>query len=167
MATSEEIRKWVSALADQDGLVREKNRKKLEGIGKSATPYLLTALKDPKTHRRWEATKALRSIADPAAAADLVDRLMDESDEIRWLAAEALIALQGAAVVPLLNALVQHFNSVWLRQGAHHVLHTLERNHMLDESLQQVLDALRSIEPEMTAPWAAERALENLMRNSS
>lgn len=166
MVAASEIQIWIAALGDKDGQVREQNRLKLERIGKTATPFLIKAMKDPSPHVRWEAAKALKSIADPDAAPVLVATLMDESIEVGWLAAEALLSLGRPAVLPLLNALVDHFDSVRLRQGAHHVLHTMERKHQLDSTIQPVLDALRSIEPEVTVPWAAERALEALMHKS-
>ncbi len=44
---------------------------------------------------------------------------------IRWLAAEGLIGLGEAGLRPLLEALVHHSDSAWLREGAHHVLKAL------------------------------------------
>jgi hypothetical protein len=38
----------------------------------------------------------------------------------------------------------------------------LERFHQLDPKVQEVLEALRDIEPSVSAPWAAERAIEHI-----
>jgi hypothetical protein len=62
----------------------------------------------------------------------------------------------------LLEGIIRHFDSMRFRQGAYHVLHMLERLHHLDPEIQDVLDALRSIEPSASAPWAAERAIEHI-----
>lgn len=158
----EEIAQWLAALGSKDGMERQRARLALVEIGKPVLPYLLEALKDNHQQVRWEAAKALGSINETDAAPALVDALMDESSEVRWLAAEALIGLREQAVVPLLLALEKHFKSVWLREGAHHVLHDLGRYHLLNKPTQQVLETLRSLEPEVTIPWAAKVALESL-----
>jgi HEAT repeat protein len=161
----EEIAKWMAALSSKDGMERQHARLALVEIGKPAIPYLIEALKDKHQQVRWEAAKALGSIQDPTAAPALTEALMDECTEVRWLAAEGLIALREEAVVPLLHAMEKHFDSIWLRHGAHHVLHALERYDLLDEKTLQVLDALRSIQPAVTVPWAAHAALESLNKN--
>jgi HEAT repeat protein len=84
---------------------------------------LLARLADHANHiRRWEAAKALSEIADPVIAPELVATLEDSSPDIRWLAAEGLIALERAALPSLLQTLMAHSESVWLREGAHHIL---------------------------------------------
>lgn len=161
-ANREAIAKLMAALGSKHGMERQHARLALVELGKLAVPHLIEALKDKHQQVRWEAAKALGSIKDSSAAPALVEALRDESSEVRWLAAEALIALRERAVVPLLLALEIHFKSVWLRHGAHHVLHALERYGLLDEKTLQVLDTLRTIEPAVTVPWAAHAALESL-----
>jgi HEAT repeat protein len=156
------IVKLMAALSNKNGLQRQRARLALVEMGKSAVPHLIEALKDDHQQVRWEAAKALGSINDPNAAPALVEALMDESSEVRWLAAEALIALREQAVAPLLLALEKQFKSVWLRQGAHHVLHDLARYQLLNEPTLQVLEAVRGLEPEVTIPWAARAALDSL-----
>lgn len=158
----EEIAQWIAALGSKDGMERQRARLALVEMGKVAVPYLIEALKEVHHQVRWEAAKALGSLNDPDAAPALVEALMDESSEIRWLAAEALIALREPAVVPLLLALEKNFKSVWLRHGAHHVLHDLGRYHLLNKPTLQVLETLRSLEPVVAIPWAAKVALESL-----
>jgi HEAT repeat protein len=162
--TSKKIIKLLAGLGGKDGMDRQHARLALVEIGQPSVPFLIEGLTDSNNQVRWEATKALGSINDPAAAPALVNALMDECTEVRWLAAEGLIGLQRAALVPLLQALEKHFDSVWLRHGAHHVLHALKMYQLLDEQTIQVLDALRSYNSIMTVPWAAKAALDSLMK---
>jgi hypothetical protein len=151
----------VGELASPDGLERHAAREQLEGIGKPATPYLLTALQSPSEHARWEAAKALGKIADPGAAPALVRSLEDEKGAIRWLAANALTNLGRDALVPVLRGLEGHSDSIWFRDGAHHVLVTLIRDGVADDALP-VLEALEHIAPCIEAPVAAYHLLEDL-----
>jgi len=64
-----------------------------------------------------EAVKALGEIADPRAAPALVVTLEDEGFDIRWLAAEGLIALGPVGLAPRLEALAEKANSVYLTGG--------------------------------------------------
>lgn len=159
---SPEIQKLVETLKSEDGLQRQAARYKLEDIGKPAVPYLIELMGDPNAHARWEAAKALDALRDPAAAPVFVKALEDEEPGVRWLAAEGLIGLERLAFKPLLEALVKDLDSVWLREGAHHVLHGLSKKHLLKPSMENVFKALESAEPAMTVPWAAEKALEEL-----
>lgn len=157
-----DIAQLIGTLGDKDGLKRQEARVALEKIGKSAVPSLITALSDAKESVRWEAAKAFTNLKAPTAAEALVKALRDESFEIQWLAAEALIALKREAIVPLLRALLDHSDSGSLQQGAHHVLHALERAHQLGEPSLQVLNALRTLDPEFSVMAASKNALEAL-----
>ncbi len=53
----------------------------------------------------------------------LVRALEDESFGVRWAAAAELAHTGRLALEPLLRALIDRPSSVWLRQGAYHVLH--------------------------------------------
>ncbi len=158
----EEIDALISDLGNKNGLVRQQARNKLEMMGIHATSSLIKAFSSTDQNVRWEAAKALKDLRDPRAADALVHALMDDSFEVQWLAAEALIALELDAVVPLLRGLTEHSESMFLRQGAHHVLHGLERKRLLDRETQSVLDQLRSLEPLEPFPMVAERALKSL-----
>jgi hypothetical protein len=124
-------------------------------------PALLKSLQSPSKHVRWEAAKALGEIADPGAAPALVSALEDEKGAVRWLAATALINLGHAALVPLLRGLEGSSDSIWFRDGAHHVLHTLIKDGVADEAIP-VLEALEDIEPSVEAPVAAYHVLQDL-----
>ena len=151
----------VSVLASTDGMKRHAAREQLEEIGGSAVPFLVRALESPNEHTRWEAAKALGKIADARAAKALVRTLEDEKGAIRWLAATALINLGRGALVPVLRGLEGHSDSIWFRDGAHHVLRSLVRDGAADEAIP-VLEALENLEPRIEAPVAAYHALEGL-----
>ena len=162
MSTSDKMAELIIELRSKDGIRRERARKSLVRLGKSAVPTLIGLLSDKNEHMRWEACKALGSIKDPEAAGSLVDALSDRGMEIRWLAAEGLIDLGRSSVIPLLDALELQFDSLFLRQGAHHVLHALQRQRLLDASTLAVLDSLRSLGPRMAGSLAAKKALDSL-----
>lgn len=161
---SQEIKELIEKLKSEDGLERQSARYALEGIGDPAVPFLIELLKDHNTHARWEAVKALDVIRPSSIAPILVETLEDEDPGVRWLASEGLIALESLAIKPLLEALTSDLDSVWLREGAHHVLHELDKKHLLEPPVHKVFKALESTEPAVTAPWAAEKALEEIQR---
>jgi HEAT repeat protein len=159
---TKDIATLVNQLGDDDGLLRQKARTSLVCLDGSAVPSLIMALNNPSRDVRWEAAKALGEIGDPAAAPALVKALEDERFGVRWLAAEALIGLGADAVLPpLMKALSESADSVWLRQGAHHVLRTLARDG-LPASVQHVLAALEDVEPAVECPALALRAWKSL-----
>lgn len=159
---SEQIKHLIDLLGSRSGPEREAARKELVRYRTLATPYLVEALKNNDRIVRWESAKALEAIADPTSAMALVETLMDDDTGVRWLASEALIALGEDAIKPLLEGMLKNFDFVWFRQGSYHILHVFERENLLDASTQNVLETLRSIDPEVSVPWAAERALEEL-----
>lgn len=70
--------------------------------------------------------------------------------------------MRRACLQPLLHALTERAaDSVWLRDGAHHVLHDLAKMG-LAEGMAPVLTALEGIEPTATVPGEARRALDTL-----
>jgi hypothetical protein len=159
--SDEKIRSLVEGLADLDGVERHAIRMQLEEIGQPAVPALIAALRSPSEHARWEAAKALGEIGDPRAAPALVKTLEDEKAAVRWLAATALIHLGRDALVPLLHCLEGHSDSIWFRDGAHHVLQSLVRDGVADEAVP-ILEALENLEPRVEAPVAAYHVLQAL-----
>ena len=162
--TPETIDSLVAELGDGDGLVRERARLTLVYIGEPVVVSLIEALTDNRQGVRWEAAKALRDIADPAAAPTLVVALEDRVFDVRWLAAKGLIAIESKSIVPLLKALIERSDSVWLRQGAHHVLKELVAGE-LEDILDPVVTALEGPDPAVEVPVLAEVAL-NMLRES-
>lgn len=156
----EEIEKYIAELGSEDGLKRQSARHILVHHGIYAVAGLSNALSDQNEHVRWEAAKALGEIEDPGAAPALVKALEDDNISVRWAAMESLIKLKRAAIEPLLRTLTRDFNSVWLREGAHHVLHQLKNQGLLDGPEIKVFNALEGAAPVVEVPWAAEAALE-------
>jgi HEAT repeat protein len=155
----------VAALADDNPVERDAARRALVRIGEPAAEALIEALGDVRDHVRWEAAKALFSIAPPIAAPNLVEALEDKDMNVRWLAAEGLCALRHEGLAPLLAALVDRADSDWLRQGAHHVLYRLVKKDPAHPAAA-VLAALDRQEPQLGVPVAAETAL-NAIRDAS
>lgn len=156
-----DIDSLVVALASPDRATRLTAREMLVGLGRPAVAPLIPLLDDKHDHVRWEATKTLAEIGDPAAASALVKSLEDREAGVRWLAAEGLIKMRRASLKPLLHALTERPDSVWLREGACHVLHSLGKMGLAD-GMEPVLKALKGIEPAATVPAVARRALDTL-----
>jgi hypothetical protein len=163
MKTNEEMEILIKQLQSKSGSERQRARAALVKIGKPAVARLVDLLSDPKEHMRWEACKALGNIEDPDAVIPLVDALRDDSMEVRWLAGEGLIALGEKAIIPILKALKEHFDSAFFLEGTHHVLHALERQQLLNKKTLVVLDSLRYLGPKISVAVAAGEALESLM----
>ena len=155
------IKNLIEALSSSDDSSRVKAREALIGMGGLAVPFLADALKNPNYLVRWETVKALGEIGDPKAAPALVKALEDDEFDVRWLAAKGLIEMHVKALRPLLEALRGHGNSVFLREGAHHVLHDLAKGE-LRRYLAPVLIALEDIDSAVQTPIAASHALELL-----
>jgi len=155
------INNLVSLLASSNDLARTRACKALIVTGSPAVPLLVEALRNPNQLMRWEAAKALAAIGDPKAAPALVEALEDEEFEVRWRAAEGLSKMEVNGLLPLLQALVKDGESVPLREGAHHVLHTVATGRLRNDLLP-VLMALESMWPFVEVPVAALRAVESL-----
>lgn len=152
------ISELVAALASTDGTLRQASRKKLVGIGRDAVLPLIVALQADRPHVCWEAAKALGQIGDPSAATALVESMTNPDEDVSWVAAESLVDLGNAALVPVLIGLLKHARFNRFRIGAHHVLNSLklaEPNRLLDP----VLAALDGPSPELSVPVAAETLL--------
>jgi hypothetical protein len=156
----------IGGLAEPNGLKRRDARVKLVEIGKAAVPALVETLADPREQVRWEAAKALSQIGDPIAAPALVKALEDENFGVRWLAAEGLITARRNGLQPLLQALVHHSDSAWLREGAHHVLRSLIGEPGLHDLIAPVLTALDDVEPVIEVPPTAQGALDAMLHRT-
>jgi hypothetical protein len=156
------IQMWINDLGSLDGSKRLKARKLLIKEGVNAVPGLIQALSSGNWHIRWGAAKVLAQTRDRKAASALVRALEDEDHDVRWAAMEALITLDRAGLEPLLRALMKDFDSVYLLEGAHHILHVLKDRGRLGKPMIKVFKALEGVEPEVTVPWTAEAAWESL-----
>ncbi len=73
-----------------------------------------------------ERLQAIHRLQENAGDEDLkrfVKALEDSDFGVRWAAAVALTQNGDRALPPLLQALLDHPESVWLREGAHHIFH--------------------------------------------
>lgn len=132
-------------------------------IGEPAIGALIEALAIRDETTTWEAIKALSRMDSPRAGQALVQALEDEQFNTRWLAAEGLIKAGQAGLEALLQALANRSDSVWLREGAQHILRDwLERGVLertLSEQVAPVLAALASSEPVAATPRVANKVL--------
>ena len=151
----------VIDLGSKDGQVRQQARHELVAMSTAAIDALTGTLSGANKQTRWEAAKALAGIGAPQVAPGLVTALADEESDIRWIAAEGLIALDRGGLELLLDALARDAENAGLRKGAHHVLKQLVAGH--PEELQPVLQALESpaaVEETLVAAASALAKLE-------
>jgi hypothetical protein len=160
---SQDIKSLIDCLRSPDATSRTRARLQLVAMGSAATPSLITLLKDPNQHVRWEGAKALGGLADPQAVPALIDALGDPDRDVSWVASEALEAT-GERVVP---ALLHRLDGGpqpgqqppdRLYRGAHQVLERFAKRgtHRYD----RMLAALQAEEAEMHVPITAEAMLE-------
>ena len=153
----------ISELANKSSFARVDARDYLVSMKDKAVPHLIEALKSDNQWMRWEAAKALGKIGDPAASQALINALEDKMFDVRWIAAEGLIAIGRKSLIPLLAALVKKGDSLWLREGAHHVIHDLMRED-LKVVFGPVLEEIEKPEGKLAVPHVAQKALEELKK---
>jgi HEAT repeat protein len=161
------ITSLIADLSSPKGDVRDDARRALAAYGKDAVNPLIELLSSQDAHTRWEAAKALGEIKGKDAALALSSALNDEHRDVRWVAAEGLSAIGRDAIVPVLEELISHADSVGVRSSASHVLGSLVGE---EGTLHAVLSALNSSAPIFDVPVAAFevlRALRNRSRPSS
>jgi HEAT repeat protein len=146
--TNSTIKNLIVALSSHNDFSRVEARKALEAMGRQVVPFLVEALSE---------------IRDPKAVPALVMALEDEEFDIRWLAAKGLIEMNVKGLKPLFQALIEHADSVLLREGAHHVLHDLAKGE-LRKYLAPMLIALEDMDSTVQVPIAASHALAALAK---
>ena len=159
--TQERLVELLEQLGSEEGTVRHNARVALVTAGYVAVPGLVAKLEHGNSHVRWEAAKALTIVRDERAMHALVHALTDEMPGVRWLAAEALATIGRGALEPLLQGMLEHSHSPWLREGAHHVLSTIGKGD-LRELVRPVLRALEGVEPEIGVLVPAHELLKAL-----
>lgn len=152
------IASLIADLASQDGITRVRARRSLADIGHAAVGPLVEALDSQRDWVRWEAAKTLAQIGDPSVTQTLINALSNEKFEIRWLAAEGLIHIGDKSVRPLLKKLIERSDSLFIREGAHHILRDLPES-KFREILKPVSRALEDVEPSLEVAVAAQAAL--------
>jgi HEAT repeat protein len=149
----------IKDLTNDDWVVRVKAREELVSSGRKAVEPLSEALASSKQWVRWEAAKALCEIGNSAATSALIKSLEDKMFDVRWLSAQGLITIGNKTIAPILQALIEKSDSVWLREGAHHVLHDLAQG-KLRVVMQPVIAALEDIDASVEVPFQAKAALD-------
>ncbi|HUH97912.1 MAG TPA: HEAT repeat domain-containing protein [Anaerolineales bacterium] len=167
-ASKETINKLIGSLGSHDPTERNKAQIRLAGIGRPAVSALIKLASRPEAALRREAASVLGDIGAPSAIPSLIELLVDEAFEVRWRAAESLIKMKRAAVVPLFQELQRgnRFGSIWFLEGVHHILRKLDEEGYLGPPSQKVLAAFEDPMKEIVIPRAAEKALEALKKPS-
>ena len=156
----------ISDLGNRDGMVRQRARHALTQIGEKAGDALIRAFQEKTGPAHYEAAKALSLIGSIKAIATFIEALKEDDFSVRWVAAEGLIAVGRPAILQLLKALDLHSESIWLRDGTHHVLHDLVGRKLIDaptkKLLLPVLEAYQEIDPVASIRAAVTAALDRL-----
>jgi HEAT repeat protein len=163
---NDNIDSLIADLNCDDTMRCQHARRALVAMGERAVRPLTEALSSEKYWVRWETAKALGQIGSSTAVQSLIKALEDDESDVRWLAAEGLIAIGQKALQPLLEALIEHADSLLLREGAHHVFYDTHRIDLL-RILRPVMSELEGSEPSVEVPLAAEKALTELQRISN
>jgi nucleotide-binding universal stress UspA family protein len=152
---SASVEQLVAWLAGDDWQLRRGARLELATRSESAPAVLVDAARYGGTEARLEAVRVLRDIADPGSVPTLIAALEDRNPSTRWAAAEALIAVGQPSVRPVLRELINKSDSVWLQEGAHHVL-----QHLVEPVTSPVVNALEGPYPSITVPPLVHEALK-------
>jgi hypothetical protein len=153
------IPQWIEKLSSPKAAEREQARSNLVVIGDEVVPELIEAVATADEHGRLEAVAALTEIAHPAAIPTLIECLEDDHQDVRWVAAEGLLNIDGPAVEPLLLALIDRAWAFTILDGAAHVVRGLARR-VSQPIFGPLMTALmHAAEPGVNVPPAAEAAL--------
>lgn len=161
MTNDKQITRWIAALDTTDLKTRREARQALTEAGAEALPQLLEQLENGPFPVRWEVAKALGDLRLADSAEALVRALADKEHDVRWLAAVALAQIGRPALAPLLNALAEDIDSLYLRQGTHHVL-TMYPGTYRTEPLAHVRDLLGPFEKDIELIPAVHEALKSV-----
>jgi len=161
----EDVQELIGRLSSNSPTQRERARNALVKIGHDAVIPLLHELRSPSNRACWEATKALGAIRDSAAATALAENLDHDASDIRWVTAEALIALGPQGLRQALVALLTQSASSGLRRAARHVIwHFAHR--FSGDLLRPLLARFNAFEPAVAVPPAALQALREMERGN-
>jgi len=162
--TESTIELLINKLRSQDGSTRRQARRELVEIGRAAVGDLAKHIATKKHNFRWEIIKTLEQIADPQSAPYLIRVLEDDGFDIRWLAAEGLIRMGSDAIKPLLEALIHKSDSVFMREGAHHILYALEDDQLGDarSQIRDLMNHLKRVSSVEDVPVLASRILQDM-----
>lgn len=156
------VAELIEALGAQGGTTARDARERLVKMGSAAEPALIAALDSPNTQRRWEAGKALGDIGTPGSSERLARLLQDDDGGVRWVAADALIAIGPSALPAVLRALIDHSESAVMREGAHHILRAFSENKRVAPLVAPILSGLEGPAAPVACLAPAEDALRTL-----
>ena len=163
--TRRPLEAYVADLINSDAERRIQARHALVGIGSAAVPALLGALRSPDGQMRAGAVQTLIGIADPSTAEALTGMLDDDDASVRWLAAEALIALQRVGLRAALHSLIEREPaSPQLKGGVRHVIQEMSRQTRYTGLLRTLLNALDDYAPDEVLMVEAHKAVTALDR---
>lgn len=157
--TEDTVPALMSDLTCDDVIKCQNARRQLVAKGEATVEPLEKALNHRNHWVHWEAAKALSQIGSPSATRVLIDALENKEFELRWLAAEGLISIGRPAVRPLLIELIKKPQSVWLHEGAHHVLSDI-KSERLRAMARPVVKAIEGTVPSADIPVAAQKVLD-------
>jgi HEAT repeat protein len=154
------IKALIDNLSSDNGIIRQKARYELIDIGKPVIEYLVGLQYLSNIHLRWEAIKTLSQIADPDSIPILINALENNHFDVRWLAAEGLIEIGKESIKPLLEAIVTNQDSIFMREGVHHVLKGLKAAKLFNDK-HKIIEQLENPNAESTLAFTAKHILES------
>jgi len=158
---------FTDALDEKHFTNKLKARKRLVGMGKTILPQIHKLLTSGNGTLRREATKIVELIADPKSIPFLINMLDDIEFDIRWIAAEGLIKIGRRSIIPQLMALRDGKSSLFMDEGAHHVLNGL----LFKNEKEELIPLMRSLENlhelRETVPVEAYKALKTVFRSKT
>ena len=138
----DEVTSLIPDLISSNTIRRKEARQNLEKLGPMKLEQLAFLLSSKNKQLRWEVAKALECGSTAGSIPIFLKLLTDDESDIRWIAAEGLINIGRASLIPLLHEIIYH-ESIYINEGAHHILQELlirkekRRFHKLLSSLKQ------------------------------
>ena len=157
----------VAALTTHDEALAGQIRHALVQFGSPAVPRLLEAAHSPDPWVRWHALRALGNLRDARCIPALVEALADSDHAVAWMAARDLAPMGSQVVTPVLKLLIRAPGTPWLMETAAYVLRQQRKPPALAAILQPVIHSTHDVDYRITAPMAAERALEEFESSQS
>jgi HEAT repeat protein len=158
------LRDLMEALRGEDGMGRKRARETMVLIGDEIAPRMRTLLAEGTKRERWEAAKTLAALVDPSSLDTFIQLLSERESDIRWIAADGLIALGPRVVVPLLKSLLAEPPTRGQAEMSGRVLRKLaSENDVLANILAPVLEVMESPDPGVLQPRVSQ-ALSDLDR---
>lgn len=151
----------IEALASDRGALHNEAKQALERFGDKAMTAWSEALNHPDRHIRWHAAHSLGDYTDPRSLEVLVEGLLDDNSEVRWITANALARIGASALPAMLKLLSREPVNNPTRQAAMFALHgSLTRTNR--PVLKPLMDALQNPMTSGEVPQIAAQLLEEV-----